>query len=270
VVANNPSEIIAVDARSTDDTIKILRNYDATILIDIVGSMGFSRQLGVEAARFEYVVFVDSDAVLTPHCIDIMIGDLELNGWVGCQASDRSAEDISYWQKAYQNNEFYNPGSVKVIATRASVFKREILLNHPFDPNMRESQENVELCIRLIKNGYTLGLSDAIAYHYHRKEFAAFVKQRIGYGVGTVRLARKHHDRKYLASPLIMPFSLTIRSLPTPSNIRWLPYWVVDGLARFTGILIGFQKTKKPEPTNSRTRESFTASSYREMKSLES
>ena len=269
VMFENPSEIIAVDRRSTDSTIAILRRYGVRILVDNIGSLGFSRQLGAIAARNDYVAFVDSDTVLTPGCIPAMIHDIKSNGWVGAQATIRSAEDVSYWQRMERDRsaqfyrtrdrsaQFYRTGEPRTsfigtsgettsfIGTSVTVFKRKILLSCPFDPMMRESYEDTDINRRLIRKGYRLGVSsDAIAYHYDRREFSAFVKQRINRGIGAVRMAMKYHERWQLLSPLIIPFSLTIRNLAS-SRMKYVPFWTADGVARFIGILLGISKVKR-------------------------
>ena len=261
VMFENPSEIIAVDRLSTDSTIAILRRYGVRILVDNIGSLGFSRQLGAIAARNDYVAFVDSDTVLTPGCIPAMIHDIKSNGWVGAQATIRSAEDVSYWQrmerdrsaqfywKGDRSAQFYRTGEPRTsfIGTSATMFKRKILLSCPFDPMMRESYEDTDINRRLIRKGYRLGVSsDAIAYHYDRREFSAFVKQRINRGVGTVRMAMKYHERWQLLSPLIIPFSLTIRNLAS-SRMKYVPFWTADGVARFIGILLGIPKVRRED-----------------------
>src|SRR5208337_4727018 len=83
VLRERPKEIIAVDAQSTDGTIKILRRYGVKILTDTQRSIAGSRQLGVNAASGDYVMFVDSDVVLTADSINTMLRELTINDWAG-------------------------------------------------------------------------------------------------------------------------------------------------------------------------------------------
>lgn len=61
-----PDEIIVVDASSTDDTVRIARQAGAVVLTVPKGTIGFSRQKGIEAAKSDVVAFTDADALL-PH-----------------------------------------------------------------------------------------------------------------------------------------------------------------------------------------------------------
>jgi len=242
IVAEKPGEIISVDGMSTDATIDILRRYGIRILVGDMGSLGYARQLGVEAAKGTYAMYVDSDVVLTHGSIGRMRDELQKHGYTGIHAKLLSAENVSYWQKAENEMvlQYYGrPGPRRRIDTIAALFRRDILLKYPFDFRFKESAEDVDLCRRLVSGNQTLGVSNAVAYHYHRRDFSSFLRQRFRNGLGLARLSLKYGDPRILIDPISSAFSQIIRSFGT-RRMRFIPYWAVSGLARFAGATVGF------------------------------
>jgi glycosyltransferase involved in cell wall biosynthesis len=245
VVEEKPGEVLAVDNASTDGTVDVLKRYGVTILVDRLGSLGYSRQLGVETSRGTYVMFVDSDVELGWGCIMKLRNDLRRFGWVGAHAQLLSRENVSYWQRAEDEafRTYYGRvGRIDRIDTIAAMFTREILIRYPFDPTLR-SGEDVEICRRLREDDHQLGVSSATAYHYHRREFSAFAKQRFGYGLQRGRSSLERKSIRMLLDPLLVGFSASLRSV-LANRIHLVPYWVAGGLAGFLGVVAGVSRTR--------------------------
>jgi len=86
-------EIIAVNDASTDDSLEVLRGYEKkypgkVIVIDSKENLrqGGARNLGIKAARGEWMGFIDSDDWITPDYYERLIGKGEETGAdvVGC------------------------------------------------------------------------------------------------------------------------------------------------------------------------------------------
>jgi peptidoglycan/xylan/chitin deacetylase (PgdA/CDA1 family)/glycosyltransferase involved in cell wall biosynthesis len=249
VMDEKPGEVLAIDALSTDGTLEILKRYGVTILTDNVSSLGHSRQMGVQAAKGTYVMFVDSDATLTPGCIGTMRRELEKHGWTGIHAKLLSAENVSYWQRAEAekfHREHRTAGPADRIDTIVALFQRKTLLACPFDGNVREAAEDVDLSRRLVRTNHRLGISSAVAYHYNRRELQAFVEQRFRYGMGHARLAAKYGiGARTLIAPLSKTFYQIVRDL-VAGNIWLLPYWAVEGISIFLGTVLGISRLHSP------------------------
>ena len=54
-------EVIVIDDGCTDDSIDIVRKYDVEIITIKHASVSHARNLGVEKAKGEYLIFLDSD-----------------------------------------------------------------------------------------------------------------------------------------------------------------------------------------------------------------
>ena len=78
-------ELVCVNDGSTDGSAAILQQYAERYpkLISVIetpnGGLGHARNTGLEAARGEYILFVDSDDYLTPGAVEEMLDVLERN-----------------------------------------------------------------------------------------------------------------------------------------------------------------------------------------------
>jgi GT2 family glycosyltransferase len=192
-------------------------------------------------------MFVDSDVVLAPSCIRTMRRELESFGWAGIHAKLLSAENMTYWQKAEQEgfSRYYGrAGPRDRIDTIAALFRRAVLLKYPFDANLRESCEDIDLCRRLVETKQKLGVSNAVAYHYHRREFHAFAKQRFRNGLGDARFGFKYRETRVFIDPLLTVISRIVRNMLT-KRIKFVPYWFAGGLAQFLGVLAGLPRARR-------------------------
>lgn len=74
-------ELVAVDDGSSDKSLEMLEKYSAAdkrICVIHQENMGqfFARQSGINAAKGEYVLFLDSDDELEPHCLETIENEL--------------------------------------------------------------------------------------------------------------------------------------------------------------------------------------------------
>jgi len=250
VLQEGPKEILAMDRMSTDGTLDILRQYKATILTPSMDSVGYSRQLGVESARGTYVMFVDSDMILSKGCVSKLRSELDRNNWAGIHAMVLSAENLSYWQRSEDASfslNFNRVGAMHRIGTGAALFRKDLLLKHPFDAYLAESSEDLDVCLRLGRNGHTVGVSSAVAYHYHRRTFSAFVRQRFNHGLGHARLGVKYASIGILVSPLRSGIFYVIYSLAT-NRANLIPFWLTEALAKFLGVVFGLSRARSCYP----------------------
>lgn len=83
-----PCEVIVVDDGSTDDTAALLARLWKTTPIRVLtlthGGPSVARNAGLEAARAEFVMFLDADDVIAPTKIAAQIAASEDVGWVLC------------------------------------------------------------------------------------------------------------------------------------------------------------------------------------------
>ncbi len=89
-------EIIAVDDASPDNSVEILREYEAKYpgLVKVIvheknKRQGATKNTGIRAAQGEWIAFVDSDDWVTPDCYEKLLRKAEETGadMVGCEYS---------------------------------------------------------------------------------------------------------------------------------------------------------------------------------------
>ena len=78
-----PDEILVVDASSTDKTVEISKNMGAHVITVPKGTIGFSRQKGIETATGDVIAFTDADALLPHDWLNRIEGALTKTGVVG-------------------------------------------------------------------------------------------------------------------------------------------------------------------------------------------
>lgn len=142
-------EIIAVDDCSTDRSFEILRKYAAdypekfrAIHSEVNQKQGGAKNIGMEAARGEWIGFIDSDDWITPDFYERLIGKGEETGadMVGCDYHLTGEHSMKIGQVVHNNrpdqtgvldeNKYrsliLDSGSLVV-----KVYRREIVIDHP-------------------------------------------------------------------------------------------------------------------------------------------
>ena len=97
-----PDELIVVDASSTDNTVQIAKSFGANVITVQKSTIGYSRQVGLKAAKGDVVAFTDADAILPPDWLTQMEHMLATPGVVGAFGSFR-VPDGPWWYKIYIN-----------------------------------------------------------------------------------------------------------------------------------------------------------------------
>jgi GT2 family glycosyltransferase len=213
-------EVIVVDGESTDGTASLVRQLQGEhlhlrLLSNPKRWSSAGRNLGVRAARGEYVVIVDGHCNLANRCYLQELAEafhrsgadclgrpqpLEVPGDSpgspnrGLQRAIAAARSswLGHHPASYiyaRVEQFVRPQSVAV-AYHRSVFTRVGLFDESFD-----ACEDVEFNHRLDRAGLRCFFSPRLRVFYHpRSSLAGLGRQMIRYGRGRVRLLRKHPE----------------------------------------------------------------------------
>ncbi|MGF1491957.1 MAG: glycosyltransferase family 2 protein [Microcoleaceae cyanobacterium] len=171
-------EVIVVDDGSTDDTIQWLEQHQSELLhvryfCQQHQGPAAARNLGVEQAQGEIIVFIDSDLVVTETF-------LESHGQALTQAqTQRGSDRIFTYGRVINTCNFDNPTaepfkltdfSAAYFATGNVAIARHWLMEAGlFDPQFQQyGWEDLELGVRLKRLGLTLiKCPEAVGYHWH-------------------------------------------------------------------------------------------------------
>ncbi len=138
-------EIIAVDDASPDNSVEILREYEAKYpgLVKVIvheknKRQGGTKNTGIQAACGEWIAFVDSDDWVTPDCYEKLLRKAEETGadMVGCEyslvtehtmqvgkvACNNTAEQTGVLDDEKHKKLFMRPGSMVI-----KIYKHDVI-----------------------------------------------------------------------------------------------------------------------------------------------
>ena len=189
-----PFEVVLVDSESTDSTADIVKQYQENFRINHIvkkTTRGEGRNLGVENASYDRIVFIDGDVTV-------------------------SADFISSYRKLFKQGyeliagevissgvEKFKLGRVELVyrgfeITRPSAnlgYRKELFLKiGGFDPAF-VTAEDIDLNLRAIKNGAKhWQCQECIVYNKTRSNYREFMKQAFWNGYGRRQLKRKNRE----------------------------------------------------------------------------
>lgn len=170
-------ELILVDDGSTDNSAEKCRDYaNADSRIKYIfkenGGVSSARNAGLDAARGEFVMFVDSDDAIAPntlervlckqaeHNFDCVVWGCDQNGHIWAPGTDEEYEDISDFNKNFirhLNTELLCPCWNKL-------FKRE-LINPRFNESISHAEDFI-FCLDYLKRCHNIAFIKDPLYLY--------------------------------------------------------------------------------------------------------
>jgi glycosyltransferase involved in cell wall biosynthesis len=178
-------QVIFVDDGSDDTTPQIISDYMARLgdkakfFKTSWSGLGHARNLIVDNADGEYVLFVDADEVLTNNYIRAQIDVLENNPEIGITSGVfktvtgnliLNLEIIPYIvnQKNYLKPKNFIWKTDKLIGTGGSTFRVKALKQvKGFDERIRGAGEDIDLVLRIKKAGWLIRPNTAELYELH-------------------------------------------------------------------------------------------------------
>lgn len=199
------SNVIVVDASSTDRTVELAEVAGAEVHVVPRRGLAFQRQFGVDLVRTPFVLMVDADNRFRPETVGLLLADIERNGMAGVAPRKVALRPRSYWARAWsRHNEVVlsEPGRRQVIGTPA-LYRAAVLKEVRYDTRITIS-DDTDLCLRLERAGWEVGVGPAVCDELVRESFRTFARKAIWYGRGDAEFFVKHADRR--ASIATHPF----------------------------------------------------------------
>ncbi|HEY40744.1 MAG TPA: glycosyltransferase family 2 protein [Dehalococcoidia bacterium] len=233
---NNPAEIIVVDGNSADRTVEIAGEYTEKIYLDEGRGKSYARQLGVEMATQEYIAYVDSDVFLMENTLRTMLNEFRNSSCASMcarEATDREYSNYWNWTRLQQQSVRFEVH----LSTRAGLFNRETILKYPFDFSHGGYMDDLDLELRLRKDGYDFGVSSAF-FHGQSIGLRSLVGQRYVYGRAATRYIWKYGPwHVSFWPPLVTLYWLGFCLIK--GRLKLIPYFVVDGIIQTVGMVTG-------------------------------
>jgi glycosyltransferase involved in cell wall biosynthesis len=238
---NDILEVIVIDGGSTDKTVEIAKKFaDKVIQVERKG-LAFQRQIGIDNSKGEYIALIDSDHRVTKNCLNNLVTEMNENKYDGIEAQILSVKNKTYWDWAMEQNFILThnfPRETNMIGTPC-VYAAEVLKKEKFDPFFTAAGDDTDLCYRLSKKGYRLGVGSCTVYQEHRSDFKSFMKKWIWYGKGDSQFALKHPERrKSIIFHPIINYAIKKSIIAIKSGrMNMVPFFIFAGLFRHYGFV---------------------------------
>ena len=218
-------QVIFVDDGSEDSTPKIISHYvsmlgnQAKFFRSSWQGLGHARNLIVDNADGEYLLFVDADEILTKSYIKEQVGFLEKNPEVGITSGifktvpgnlilNLEVAPFIVNQRNYGQPKSFIWKTDKLIGTGGSTFRVKALKQvKGFDERIKGAGEDIDLVLRIKKAGWLIRPNTAELYELHGglSKPKDLWKKYFWYGYGCQRTIRQ--TREAFSIPRMSPIA---------------------------------------------------------------
>jgi GT2 family glycosyltransferase len=181
-------DLIVIDNCSKDDSVNSLRELFPKVRIFVNTANNFAKalNLGISQAKGQYIGFLNNDATLDSHWLEILVKRLETNNKIGATSGKLLFKDGRinsagiqqlpnfYWRDVgfgeKDSGQYDTEGEVEGLCWAAVLFRRECLEDvGPIDEDFVMYFEDVEFAKRCHKRGWKMLYTPAaIAHHEYR------------------------------------------------------------------------------------------------------
>lgn len=225
-----PRIIVVDDASASPATTRRIASAHGAEFLGLSTNLGpaGARNAGLALVTTELVVFLDSDLVVGPDTIPLLVkhfldpqvaiasprimGLRQGDGWIARFEEARSSLDLGPIAGLVRPLSRISWTSSALMVARVSA------LGTGFDSSMRVG-EDVDLVWRLCEAGWRVRYEPAsIARHENREKFGAWFKRKQDYGTSAVPLASRHPDS--IAPAVIAPWGVAF-AIALLSQRKW-------------------------------------------------
>jgi GT2 family glycosyltransferase len=183
-------EVIVVNDGSTDETERIVQEYNVRLITTTNEGLSRARNVGREAATGEFVAYIDDDAYPDQNWLCYLADSFARTNHVAIGGPNVEPPDDSLIATCVANAP---GGPVHVLLSdelaehlpgcNIAFRKSALEAISGFDPSFRVAGDDVDVCWRLQERGGTLGFSPAaMVWHHARDSVRKYWQQQRGYG----------------------------------------------------------------------------------------
>lgn len=228
-------EIIIVDGYSKDCTLSIIENHlkNSDIRFKIFREkegLGRARQIVVDNAEGEYIVWVDGDMILSRDFIKKQVEFMDNNpnvgiakGKYGILKSDEHKnlvaflEDVDFILKTQNIGEVNN----EVLATSGCIYRTKAIKQAGgFDPLIKGVGEDMDVENRVKALGWKLCITSAVFQELRRKSWKALWNQYVWHGEGAPQLLQENRFAVINLFKTFPPIKLMTKLIQLPAAYK--------------------------------------------------
>jgi glycosyltransferase involved in cell wall biosynthesis len=201
-------EVIFVDDGSTDKTLHIIRSFVPKLDIRVRifhhewQGLGPTRNVVVNNAAGEYIVWVDGDMILSRDFVRKQVEFMERNSEVGIGKGRYGMYPQPSLAGALENMEFVVATSerrrdrqIPPLGTGGSIYRTRAIRDVAgFDNNITGSGEDMDMEYRLDLAGWKRDITCAVFYERRRENWKSLWKEYFWHGRGSSRLLGKRNQ----------------------------------------------------------------------------
>jgi len=247
-------EVILVEDGSSDKSDKIGSFFQSKISIRYFHQenqgQGFARNFGMNQAKGEFFVILDSDVILPEDYLFVLKNAIRTRDLDAFGGPDAAASDFSNLQKAmdFAMTSLWTTGGIRGKLKDPSKYQargfnmgvsRKVFesIGGFVDPNRGE---DIEWSIRIKKAGFKLELiEEAFVYHKRKNTLKSFAKQAFSFGRNRVNVSRFHPEAIKLVHWLPTFFLIFLLSILVNAiffRVLLIPHLLIFGV--WAGLII--------------------------------
>ncbi|MEK6890336.1 MAG: glycosyltransferase [Nanoarchaeota archaeon] len=219
-------EIIIVDDKSKDNSVEVIKEYikrysNVRLIVNKRNSGGAAEptNIGVKAAKYDYIAVADADSTPEREALMKMIGFLQKDDRVGgvtCAVMSKSpknfmqrVQSIEYAIIAWNRKLLDLVGAVYVTPGPFALYRKKILLEVGLFDTKNMTQD-IEIVWRMLSYGYGARMSlSTRVYSATPLSFTKWFKQRIRWNIGGTQTLWKYKSlvlKRGMLGAFIIPF----------------------------------------------------------------
>jgi len=241
VTKQKPFEVIVVDGGSDDKTREIAQSLGAFVINAGRKGLAHQRKVGVDKATQRYTALIDADHRPEPGCFSTLIAELQEKEYDGIEAQILSVSNKGYWDWGMEQNFklTHNIPGPRIMIGTPCIYSSKVLKKVNFDPFMTGPSDDTDLCYRMTKEGYKLGVGTPTVLQEHRSDFKTFRRKWMWYGKGDAQFSWKHPER------VLSIINHVVYNYPIKKSFialkkgqpKVVPFFLCCGLFRFSGFV---------------------------------